>query len=150
MKKILLTIIASTGLALLMPLAASALGNPTQTIVTGNVTHNGSPVSGASVTVTCDGNILVDPLTDSDGSYQVTFIPSSLCPDESTATAVSTGPGGLHGSNSAPVTAVTTKINISTVNVSVVPELGMITAGSAAILGGGAFMIVRRRQLGAK
>jgi hypothetical protein len=59
------------------------------------------------------------------------------------------------GSNSAskseqvvgPSSNKDTQINLAVVNVSVVPELGTITGVGAAVLGGAAFMVVRRKQL---
>lgn len=126
-----------------MPVATFAA--PAVTDVSGVVTHNGSPVSGASVTVTCNGNSDSN-ITDGTGTYLVAFAASD-CPNGQTATVIATK-GPLTGNNSGPVNGITNKLNIAVVDVAVVPEYGIIGLTGAAVIGGGAFMVMRRRQLG--
>lgn len=144
MKKVLLTVLASVGIALLVPFAASADASPGITDVSGAVTNNGNPVNGASVQVNCNGNTLYDT-SDFTGTYVVDFT-SGECPAGSIVTATATH-GGESGTNTGDANPLTTRLNVAIINISIVPELGMITAGGAAILGGGAFLIVRKRQL---
>jgi hypothetical protein len=148
MKKILLSILSGGLLTFIIPAATFAItpaSNPAVTYVSGTITHNGSPLSGANVTVNCNGNVLND-VSKADGGYIVQYSPASLCPDGANAT-VSASLNDLNGSNSGPVTKLTSKLNVDVVNVAVVPELGVISAISASIIGVGAFMIVRRRGL---
>ena len=143
MKKLLLSILATIGVAVVLPVSAFAASVGTSDIA-GTVTSGGKDVSGATVSVTCDGNTLTSGTTVA-GGYLVSF-PSSECPAGATATATASKGGGS-GSNSGTVNALGTDINLAIVNVSVVPELGALTGVGAAVLGGAAFMVVRRKQL---
>ena len=151
MRKLLLSTIAAFAVILILPAAAMAAAPTDTTYVAGTITHNNSPVSGATVVVTCDSNTATSPPTTVAGAYLVQFS-TSQCPDKATA-AVAASKGSLGGSNSGTVnnlTSTPTVINLALVNVSLVPELGIITGVTAAILGGGAFFIIRRRQLAQK
>lgn len=143
MKKRILLFIATVLSVVAIPVATFAV-SPT-TDVTGVVTHNSAAVQGANVTVTCNGHNGNDT-TDSTGTYLVVFSATD-CPHGETAS-VTAQKGGLSGSNSGPVNGVTNKLNVAVVDVSVVPEYGMIGLTGAAVIGGGAFLAVRRRQLG--
>ncbi len=142
-KKILAAVAGGSVLAVLVPAITFAAPNPTATAVSGTVTHNGSPVAGANVTVNCVGNVLTD-VTDAAGGYEVDYMPASLCPAEATAS-VSATLGDLSGSNSGPVGAVTSNLNVALVDVAVVPEMGVMLSIGAAFTGAGAFMVIRRR-----
>jgi hypothetical protein len=144
MKKVLLSIVASLGILLLIP--AASFADNSQTIISGTVTHNGVPVSGANVTVSCDGNVLNDT-TNPAGGYVVDYASITLCPDTTTATAIATY-GKLSGSDTKPVSQIVVgTLNVAVVPVSLVPELGLITGITATVLSATAFMIVRRRQV---
>ena len=148
MKKLILSLIAAASFLAIPVISvstAAAMGTPSETIVTGVVTNNSNPVVGASVTVTCDGNVLTDT-TDATGTYQVTYSPNTMCAKNTDAVVTATK-GKLEGSNSGPVNAVTNKINLDVVNVSAVPELGFVTGTGAAVIGGGVLIAVRRRSL---
>ncbi|HTB48988.1 MAG TPA: hypothetical protein VK712_02805 [Verrucomicrobiae bacterium] len=142
MKKLLLSILATVGIAVILPVSAFAEGGTSD--IAGTVTSKGNPVSGASVSVLCDGHTLTSGTTVA-GAYIVQF-PGSDCPAGSTATVTATKGGGS-GSNSGTVNGLGADINLAIVNVSVVPEFGAVAGAGAALLGGGAFMIVRRKQL---
>jgi|GEM_PF-7050245 hypothetical protein len=148
-KRLLAVLLSISAFAIMIPAVASAEGEPSPpslTVVSGTVTNNGNPVVGANVSVSCDGNILTSS-TNASGGYVVQYSTIALCPNGATATATATK-GGLNGSNSGPVSnVVPNTLNISTVNVSVVPELGALTGVGAAIIGGAAFMVVRRKHL---
>ena len=142
MKRLLLSV---TGiLAVLLMFPALTFADSSQTVIAGTITKNGSPVSGASVTVTCDSNVLTTTST-AIGTYGVTYTPASLCPAGATAH-VTADSGGSSGSNSGKVYSEDDTLNVALVNVSILPELGALTGIGAAVLGGGAFMIARRRQ----
>ena len=143
MKKLLLSILATVGIVVILPVSAFAEGVGVSDIA-GTITEGGSPVSGASVTVVCDGNTLTSGTTVA-GAYFVSF-PNSECPTGDTASVTATK-DGASGSNSGTVNGLTTDISLAIVNVSIVPELGAITGGAAAVLGGAAFMVVRRKHL---
>jgi hypothetical protein len=145
MRKKIALFIATIFTVVVLPTAALADSTPPVTQVTGTVTNNSAGVAGADVAVLCGSTTLHDT-TDGSGTYLVTF-PIADCPQGSSATATAIK-GGLSGSNSGPVNKVTNKLNIAVVDVSVIPEYGVIGITGAAILGGGAFMVMRRRQLG--
>jgi hypothetical protein len=144
MKKLLLSILATVGIAVILPVSAFADGG-TSTIA-GTVTSNGSPVVGANVSVACDGHTLTSGTT-LGGGYIVTFS-SSDCPAGAIAT-VTANKGGGTDSKTGKVDNLSkspTVINLAIINVSV-PELGALTAAGAAVLGGAAFMMIRRKHL---
>jgi hypothetical protein len=143
MKKLFLTILATLSVALLIPAATFAASATTD--VTGTVTNNGNVVSGAKVTVVCDNNSKKTS-TDSSGAYLVTF-KAANCPDSSKATVVATK-GGKGGVSTGTVSKMgSADLNVAIVNVAL-PEFGIITGIGAAVIGGGAFFLIRRRQLG--
>ena len=148
MKKLLLSILTAVSVAIVMPLSASAATAGTSYIA-GTVTKNGNPVVGATVTVTCNGHSRTSPPTTVAGDYFVQF-GSNDCPAGDVAHVTATK-GSTSGSNSGTVNNLTsepTTINLAIVDVSIVPEFGALAGGGAALLAGGAFMIVRRKQLG--
>lgn len=124
-------------------LPASVLATRSNTDVTGYVTDNGQAVNKADVRVTCQGDTK-HTKTDSSGAYLVVF-PAQKCPDGSVVT-VSASEGGVSGTTSGTVLRETTRLNVAVINVSV-PELGWLTGIAAAVIGGAAFLVIRRRQL---
>jgi len=141
MKKALLglfiAVFASVGIA-----SGTAGATPPQTDVTGVITANSVAVAGASVTVLCNGNTLMDT-TDAHGSY-LTVFPIADCPFGETVKVTATK-GGPSGVASGTVQGLTTKLNLSIVNVSI-PEYGLIGAIFAGGAGIGAIAFMRRRQ----
>jgi hypothetical protein len=123
--------------------AAPALATGGITAVSGVVTGPGNaPLDNANVTVTCNSHTGTDT-TDNTGTYEVDFT-SADCPKGSLVN-VTAVKGSLSGTNSGTADKVTNKLNVATVNVQAVPELGVL-GGSVAGLGGiGAFMVARRR-----
>ena len=150
MKKKFLLIIVAIGLFLLIPVsmasAASSQGSGV-TDISGVVTHNSSPITGANVTVVCNSYNGTSS-TDNTGTYLVVFS-SAKCPNGDTAYVTATS-GVLGGVNNGPVNALTARLNVSIVNVSLVPELGIVTGFSATIIGGGTFLYIRHRNLSVK
>lgn len=144
MKKKIALFITTVFAVAALPVAAFAEGG--QSIVAGTVTNSGTgnPVGGASVSVLCDGHTLTSSTT-SAGAYVVQF-PSADCPNGATAQVTATK-GSNSASNSGKVNKLSASVNLAIVNVSVVPEFGIVAGISAAILGGGAFIVMRQRQL---
>ena len=147
-KRFVLSIGATLGMALVITLGM-ALVNPTssfalsaKTDITGVVTNNNSPVNGAKVVVVCNNNSRKDT-TDASGSYLVQF-PAKQCPAGDKATVVATK-GNKGGSNGATIHADTTKLNVNIINISI-PEFGLITGIAASVIGGGAYLVIRRRH----
>lgn len=142
-KKLLSALMSGFALAVLVPASTFALASKTD--VTGVVTNNGHPVSGAHVTVICDNNVK-KTTTDGSGTYLVQY-KIAKCPKGATVhvTATKSKEGGNNTGISNPVT---TKLNVALVNVSL-PEFGLITAGIATLIAGAAFVVVRRRQISA-
>jgi hypothetical protein len=97
LKKVLLSVTATVGMAMLVPVSSFAIA--AQTDITGVVKNNGSPVVGAKVVVVCNNNSRKDT-TDATGTYLVQF-PATQC-----------------------------------------------AGGGAALAGGAAFMVIRKKQLG--
>ena len=142
MKKIMLSTIASLGAFLLLPAATFAA---TLTTVSGVVTNGANkPVIGATVSVVCNGNTKTDT-TDASGAYAVTFT-DAQCPAGKVAQVVASK-GDMNGGSSGKVTGHT-DINVSVQNVKItaMPELGAVTGGAAALVGGGSFLAIRRRN----
>lgn len=144
MTRILLAITSALATLILVPAVAAA--DPGVTDISGVVSYNGNPVgSGITVTVNCKGNILTDT-TDSSGSYFVEYS-QTKCQKNQTATASATV-NGHTGSNSGETKdGGSNKLNVAVVNINVVPEFGLITAGASALIGGAAFTVIRRRQI---
>ena len=148
MKKLFLSIIAAVGIAVILPV--SAFADTSTSIIAGNIYKSAVQIPanldpGVNVQVVCNGNTLNTTST-SAGGYAVTFV-NGACPAGDTAV-VTASKNGASGSSSGTVNNVTdTNINVAIVSVSIVPELGALTGTGAAILGGAAFMVVRRRQL---
>jgi hypothetical protein len=140
-KKFLLSFAATVGIALLIPASSFALSAKTD--ITGVVSNNGHPVSGAKVTVVCNNNARHDT-TDGTGTYLVQF-PATKCPAGAHATVVATK-GKKGGTNSETIHSTTNKLNVNIINVSL-PEFGLVAGVGASLIGGGAFLVIRRRQL---
>jgi hypothetical protein len=156
MRKLPIVVICVAVLLALMLLPALALASSSN--VTGVVYHNGSPVDNATVTVTCNGHTETDT-TGSNGVYDCEVSPISVWPAGAPFTITAVGPGGLHGGPVAgsPTTiqptyvhsgAINTKVNLTEVDVSVIPEYGAIAGGAAIALGACAFLFIRRRRIG--
>jgi hypothetical protein len=140
MKKFLLAaFLLAAGVFVNAP-TTSAMSMP-QTDITGVVTNNGQPVSGARVTVVCNSFNKQDQ-TDETGTYLVTF-EAKQCPAGEKATVVASKKN-MGGTNSGTVDKITNKLNIAIVNVSV-PEYGLITGIGATLIGAGVFLTARRQ-----
>ena len=143
-KKLVSIVTALSVIFALAPAVASAATlDPPKTTVSGIISNNGKPVRGARVTVVCNGRART-ARTNKNGEYLVNFN-KGQCPIGSKVTVVATykGEGGV---NSSTVTAGTVKMNVAIVNVAL-PELGLITGFGGLAVAGGAFFVVRRRQL---
>jgi len=142
MKKLLLSFL-SVGALLFIPAAtASATGF---TDVSGVISFNGTHVGkNIVVTVNCNGNVLTDK-TDKTGTYLVQFT-KQQCPKNSTVH-VSATVNGITGNSTGKAKKDTNRLNVAVVNVSV-PEFGVITGIGTMVAAGGAFLVIRRRQLG--
>src|ERR1700689_2173886 len=101
-KKFALSMAATLGVALIIP--ASSFAIAAKTDITGVVTNNGNPVTGAKVTVICDNNARHDT-TDGTGTYLVQF-PAAQCPAGDHATVVATK-GKKGGTNSTTINKTT-------------------------------------------
>jgi hypothetical protein len=142
-KKLLSALVSGFALAVLVPASSFAAGS--QTDINGTVTKGGSPVKHAVVQVTCLSNTK-QAQTDATGAYRVAFT-AKKCPAGSTVSVSASKSGVGSGSNSGTVSPDNTdRLNVGIVDVNIVPEFGLITAGAATIIGGAAFMAVRRRQ----
>jgi hypothetical protein len=135
-------LLASAALAVAI-LPAASLAAPGQTDVTGTVTNNGHPVSGAKVTVICDNNAK-KTTTDSNGVYLAVY-KEAKCPAGSTVSVTATK-GHKGGVKDGKANPVTTLLNVALINVAL-PELGIATGALALIGAAGAFMVTRRRGL---
>lgn len=128
-----------------LPAATFAASGFTQ--ISGTVyTNNNQKVSGAKVTVICDGHSK-KTITASNGSYLVQYA-TKKCPAGSNATASATK-GTKTGSNSEKVNNVTgTTINLAIVNITI-PEFSAILGFIAVLIAGGAFLSIRSRKTNA-
>jgi hypothetical protein len=141
MKKKISLFLASVLTIVALPVAAMAA--PTTTIVTGQVTDNGVGVKGAKVVVVCN-NFSKKTTSGAGGGYEVAFTVTQ-CPNGKVANVVATK-GDLGGVNNSKVKNFDATDNVAIVNVSL-PEFGIAAGIGATIIGGGAFLVIRRRQL---
>jgi hypothetical protein len=158
MKRLLLSLTSLLAVLVMFPAFANAEGlatpctlssDSTCTEVDGTITNaSHAGVVGATVTVTCDGHTLQD--TNNVGDVYAVFFSQADCPPGAVAS-VSATKGGASGSSSGSVspTGLPVIVNVAVVSVSLVPELGVITGLGAAIIGGGAFLVIRQQKLGA-
>src|SRR5688500_1367023 len=141
MKKLLLAVLVAVFVS-----AGAASGTvsaaPPQTDITGVVTENHVAVANANVTVLCNGNTQTDT-TDAFGSYLVIFT-TAECPFGVTAK-VTAEKDGKSGVKTGTVQGITTKLNLSIINVEI-PEWGLIGAITAGGAGIGVIALMRRRQ----
>jgi hypothetical protein len=145
MKKFLASLLLSISTLVLMPIAASAAtANPAQTNVSGSVTSSGHPVSNANVHVQC-GSEAADDNTANDGGYVVNLLASG-CPAGAEITVTATSGSGA-GTSTGRASRITTRLNVAVINVAL-PELGFVTGAGALAAAGGAFFVIRRRQVG--
>jgi len=132
-----------------VPATASAHAMPmpkTQTVIAGVVKYKGRPVRHAKVTVTCNGNSRT-AYTGPFGGYSVTFRPASQCRVGSTLT-VTAVKGSESGVGNGKVRGASCRFDVALVNVAVaLPEMGTLTGSAAALTAGGAFTVIRRRNL---
>jgi hypothetical protein len=147
MKKLIATLLLVIGATVIMP--ASTFAAAATTDVTGEVTYNGSLVKGAEVTAVCDGKSK-SAKTNSTGQYLITFT-SKQCPNGATvnvSASATVSSKNETGNNHGKVNPYdnSTILNIAVVNVTL-PEFGLLTATGAALLGSGAFLLVRRHQI---
>lgn len=146
MKKLIATVVGVVSLFLmLIPAAASA--SPAYTDVSGVISYDGHHVGkGVEVAVVCNGNTLTDK-TNKSGTYLVQFT-TKQCKMGSEVTVTATY-DGVTGNNRGKAKCETNELNIAIINVDV-PEFGTAAGIGAVTLSVGAFMIIRRRQLGVR
>jgi hypothetical protein len=142
MKKLSLVALAVFGLLLFVP-APAAKALDAKTYVTGTVTENGSPVSGANITAVCNGHEQYDT-TDGSGAYLVEFNPTD-CADADTVVVTATASGGRSGVEDGEVEGLSALLNIAVVNVTI-PEFGTIAGVAALLAGAGVLFLARRGQ----
>jgi hypothetical protein len=131
----------------------ASIGGP-RTLVNGAITDatNGNAVvPGAKVTVVCvDSRHVRKTITKkttslSDGTYSVVFDTKLQC-KEKDEVLVSATEGGLSGENTGEIDKGTKKLDVSVVNVSIVPEFGVV-AGTLTVLGAVClFFIIRKKH----
>ena len=99
-------------------------------------------IGGASVTVTCNINVLT-ATSSSDGSYGVTY-PISNCNVGDTLT-VEGSKGSLYGIKTGEIHEINSEFDFAIVNVPLVPEFGLFIGGLTILSAVGIFFFVRKR-----
>jgi hypothetical protein len=137
-------VITSLILGMFLVLAVTASVSADTSFIAGKIYNSGytDVISGADVTVTCNGEIVTTESL-SDGAYSVTYFGTN-CIEGSTLT-VSAVKGDLYGSKTGDIHSIgSTNWDFAVVNVPLVPEFGLI-AGMVTILGAlGMFFFVRK------
>ena len=114
-------------------------------VVTGAVSNSGAPVVGASVSVTCNSNVL-NAITNVNGVYFVQYS-NVQCPVGQIVN-VNASSGSMAGSNSGSMMAGSAvggvQVDVAVVNVPLVPEFGLITGAVTSLVSGGVFLLKRR------
>jgi hypothetical protein len=143
MKKRLSLFLATLVTIVAMPAATFAAAG--QTDVNGTVTNGGAPVKNAIVEVTC-GSTTKQAHTDASGAYLVVFN-IKKCPAGSSVQVNASKKHVGSGASTGTVSPQNTdRLNVAIVNVSL-PEFGLVGLIGATFIGGGAFLVMRRRQL---
>jgi hypothetical protein len=142
MKKRFWLFVATLIAMLFMPAAALAHGNTTE--VTGTISSNGKHVGkGIAVIVSCDGHTR-QTITNRHGVYSIKF-KKRQCNFNETITVTATV-NGVTGTSTGKARHERCSFNVAVINVSV-PEYGLLGLTGATVIGGGAFLAIRRRQL---
>ncbi|HEV2413135.1 MAG TPA: hypothetical protein VGS28_05040 [Candidatus Saccharimonadales bacterium] len=149
MKKLLLMLTSAMAMVLIPAAAATAAS----TIASGQVTDNGKPVGGASVTATCynkkggpiaSGSGITSSSKVGLGDYFIGLNPNKCKPGDKVV--VSASKSSASGQNSAPDRKSGVKgLDVALVNVSI-PEFGLAAGIVAASVVSGSFLIIRRKQ----
>jgi hypothetical protein len=156
MKKILSVLILMTMVLAFTGMASASVpvcATFETTFVSGTITdatNGNAPVSGASVTVTCNGNIKT-ATSDATGGYEVEYT-ALECPLNS-AVSVSATYDGLNGNSNTvdwsslnqQVGCLQLIINVACANVPLVPEFGTVVGMLTALGALGTFFVVRRK-----
>ena len=136
---------------LLLLVIASIATVSAKTIVAGKIYDSpnfetANAVSGADITVTCEGNIETTTSL-SDGTYSVSYAETADCPDGSSVYVVAEkdgvsndGYGDVHD-----YTAVIPDIYIGIVNIALIPEFGFAIGTLTALCAIGIFFFVRKK-----
>lgn len=150
MKKVVLSVLVSLAAVLALPLTAYAFVDT----VSGHVYQQGTSVgvSGSTVTASCvhkgtTYNSGSSVTSARDGAYSITMNGSCTSGDSFTVFATKDGKTGqtsgtlVEGSNEGH--------NVAIADVSIaLPEMGVVTGLAAIVAAGGAFLVIRRKQVG--
>lgn len=133
---------------MLSVVSATTILPPSTTFIGGTIYdgHTGKitdVVEGASVTVTCNGNIKTYT-SESDGSYSVNY-DTSVCGVGSTLTVSATHPSYGVGSESGTIHDGNVEFDFALVNVPLVPEFGVAIGGVTLISAICIFFLIRRK-----
>lgn len=149
MKKVVLSVIVSLAAVFALPLSAYADTNS----VSGHVYQQGTTtgISGATVSGSCVGKnghtYASSPVvTGNDGAY--TIVMNGNC-QAGGAFTVTAAKDGKNGTISGTLQATSNNgHNIGLADVSIaLPEMGIVTGTAAVLAAGGAFFVIRRRNL---
>jgi hypothetical protein len=136
-------VLTSLVLAVMLLGFASATECSTTTYVSGIIYQGAieNRVSGADVTVTCNG-VTMETVSNNQGNYNTAF--GCGCSVESQVT-VNAVKDGQTGSNNGTVDQFSSTVNFAVVPVSMVPEFGVFAAGLTLLSAVGIFFFVRRK-----
>lgn len=149
MKKVVLSVIVSLAAVFALPLSVYA----DTSSVSGHVYQQGTSVgiSGATVSGSCVGKnnqvyTSTSVVSGSDGSYSIVMNGNCQAGGSFTVTATK---DGKTGSTSGTLQATNNNgHNIGLADVSIaLPEMGFVTGTAAVLVAGGAFFVIRRRQV---
>ena len=120
-------------------------GESSPVFVVGKVTHDGTPVPGAQVSISCGIEPEAVVSTDSNGRYAKDYTGSDGCKEGSpVSVSAYVESTGADGSNTGEILDYYDVVEIAIVDVHV-PEFGTIAAG-VALFGAGAAYVLRRKR----
>ncbi len=139
----IVTLLGAIATVSLVPFATVAAA-PSEVRVEGVVTDHGRPVAGQEVFVSCVTRVRISGTSGTNGVYVVTFT-ATQCPIGSLVRAIALSPDGKKRAAGSAIAQPITRIDITMVPISSIPEYGWTSGILAAGSGFGVIAYTRRQ-----